>query len=312
MITVFGSINVDMVARVAALPGPGETVLAPGYDLVAGGKGANQAVAAARAMEGTGVNTHMVGCVGRDGFAETALATMKGCGIDLSAVIAVEEPTACAMIGVDDAGANQIIVASAANRMTRAVQLDDALLGPDTTLVLQLEVDAGETWAVIERAKARGARVILNTAPAAPVPAETAAACDVLVMNEIEAVMLAPISDIDGGNDPVAAARALSHDWGVTAVVTLGADGARAFTAQGEGWRIGALAVEVVDTTAAGDAFVGVLAAALDSGESLADALRRASVAGGLACETAGAQPSLPDRMAIEAALPRLAPAEAM
>lgn len=307
MIAVFGSINVDLVVRVAALPGPGETVLAPDYDVVAGGKGANQAVAAARAMEGTGAATRMIGCVGRDGFADTALATMKGCGIDLSAVIAVDAPTACAMIGVDDAGANQIIVASGANRMTRAAQIDDALLGPDTTLVLQLEVDARETWAVVARAREQGARVILNTAPAAPVPPDAAAACDVLVMNEIEAVMLSEISDI-GGGDPVTSARAIAEAWGVTAVVTLGADGAWAFV-QGRAWRIGALAVEAVDTTAAGDAFVGVLAAALDSGDSLPDALRRASVAGGLACETAGAQPSLPGRAAIDEALPRLAPA---
>ncbi len=108
MITVFGSINVDMVARVAALPGPGETVLAPNYGLVAGGKGANQAVAAARA----GAITRMIGCVGGDGFADTALAAMGDCKIDLSAVKVVEEPTGCAMIGVDPAGANQIIVAS--------------------------------------------------------------------------------------------------------------------------------------------------------------------------------------------------------
>ena len=305
MIVVFGSINVDLVARVAALPGPGETVLAPDYRVMAGGKGANQAVAAARA----GAATHMVGCVGRDGFAETALGLMKDCGIDLSAVIPVDAPTACAMIGVDGAGANQIIVASGANRELRADQIDDRLLGPDNTLLLQLEVDAAETWAVIARAKGRGARVILNTAPAAPLPMHAAAACDVLVMNEIEAVMLAEVSEI-GVKDPVAAARACSQGWGVTTVVTLGADGARAFTAQGEAWRIGALAVEVVDTTAAGDAFVGVFAAALDGGETLADALGRASVAGGLACQTAGAQPSLPSLSAIEAALPRLAPAE--
>ena len=206
MIVVFGSINVDLVARVAALPGPGETVLAPDYRVMAGGKGANQAVAAARA----GAATHMVGCVGRDGFAETALGLMKDCGIDLSAVIPVDAPTACAMIGVDGAGANQIIVASGANRELRADQIDDRLLVPDNTLLLHLEVDAAETWAVIARAKGRGARVILTTAPAAPLPMHAAAACDVLVMNEIEAVMLAEVSEI-GVKDPEAAARARSE-----------------------------------------------------------------------------------------------------
>ena len=300
MIIVFGSINVDLVARVAALPGPGETVLARNYSAVAGGKGANQAVAAARA----GAAVRMIGCVGRDGFAWTALSLMRDCAVDVSAVEVVDEPTGCAMIGVDSAGSNQIIVASGANRLVRAAQLDDELLAPDTTLLLQLECDLEETWAVIARAKARGARVILNCAPAASVPPDVAASCDVLVMNEIEAVMLAERSD-----DPVASARALAAAWGVTTVVTLGADGARAFE-PGAAWRIGALAVEAVDTTAAGDAFVGVLAAALDAGEALAGALGQASVAGGLACETAGAQPSLPGRAAIDAALPRLAAAE--
>ncbi len=304
MIVVFGSINVDLVVRVEALPRPGETVLAPSYIAVAGGKGANQAVAAARA----GAATRMVGRVGRDGFAALALATMEDTGVDLGAVAPGDEPTGCAMICVDAAGDNQIAVASGANRMARADQLDDAWLGPHTTLVLQLEVDLGETWAVIARAKARGARVVLNTAPAATVPAETAAACDVLVMNQVEAPMLAAAAGLAAG-DPVAAAQAMAEAWGTATVVTLGAEGARAFE-PGAAWRIGALDIVTLDTTAAGDAFVGVLAATLDQSNDLAAALRRASVAGGLACETAGAQPSLPEAAAIEKALDRLAPAE--
>ena len=306
MIVVFGSINVDLVVEVEALPRPGETVLAPSYIAVAGGKGANQAVAAARA----GAATRMVGRVGRDGFAALALATMEQAGIDLAAVPPSDEPTGCAMICVDAAGDNQIAVASGANRMARADQLDDAWLTPDTTLVLQLEVDLDETWAVIDRAKARGARVILNTAPAAPVPAATAAACDVLVMNEVEAPMVAAAAGL-AADDPVAAARAMAEAWGAATVVTLGAAGSRAFEA-GAAWRISALDIATLDTTAAGDAFVGVLAAALDAGDDLAAALRRASVAGGLACETAGAQPSLPGRAAIDEALERLAPAVAV
>ena len=306
MIVVFGSINVDLVVRVETLPRPGETVLAPSYLAVAGGKGANQAVAAARA----GASTRMVGCVGRDGFAETALQTMKDCGIDLSDVGVVDEPTGCAMIGVDSGGANQIVVASGANRMARADQLDDVWLTPNTTLVLQLEVDLEETWRVVERAKARGVRVVLNSAPAAPVPPPAAAACDVLVMNQIEAPMVARAAGFDAA-DPVAAARAMAEAWSTATVVTLGAEGARAFE-RGAAWRIGALDIAPLDTTAAGDAFVGVLAAALDDGDALAAALHRASAAGGLACETAGAQPSLPDAGAIDSALERLAPAAAL
>ncbi|MFQ5959608.1 MAG: ribokinase, partial [Alphaproteobacteria bacterium] len=302
-IVVFGSINVDLVVRVAALPRPGETVLAPTYDAVAGGKGANQAVAAARA----GAQVRMVGCVGGDGFADLALATMREAGVDLRAVATVAAPTGCAMICVDAAGRNQIAVASGANRKAREAQVDDDLLAPGATLVLQLEVNLDETWALARRAHERGVRVVLNTAPAAPVPATAAAAWDVLVMNEIESTMLAQAAG-PAEADPVAAARNLAQAWDIATIVTLGEDGARAFE-HGAAWRIGALAVEAVDTTAAGDAFVGVLAAALDSGADLADALHRASVAGGLACTSAGAQPSLPNRAAIDARLGDLAPA---
>ena len=302
MIVVFGSINVDLVVRVAALPRPGETVLAPCYDAVAGGKGANQAVAAARA----GAAVRMVGCVGRDGFADLALATLRDAGVGLSAVAAVDAPTGCAMICVDAQGRNQIAVASGANRRVRAARLDDAALGPETTLVLQLEIDHGETRAVIERARSRGARIVLNAAPAAKVPSAALRALDVLIMNEIEAGMLA------GGasaGDPLAVARNVAAAMGVVTIVTLGENGACAFE-PGAAWRIGALPVTALDTTAAGDAFVGVLAAALDAGTDLAGALHRASVAGGLACTKPGAQPSLPDAAAIDAALGDLAPAE--
>ena len=305
-LVVFGSINIDLVVRVAALPRPGETVLAPGYVAVAGGKGANQALAAARA----GATTHMVGCVGRDGYAEAALATMRAAGVDLTGVAEVDEPTACAMIAVDTQGRNQIAVASGANRFAKAGQLDDALLGPGATLLLQLEVDDVETAAVAARARARGARVVLNAAPAAPLPAGLAEALDVLVVNEIEAPMLADSAGI-AHDDPIDAARRLAQSWDVATIVTLGAEGARAFD-RGAAWRIGAMAIEPLDTTAAGDAFVGVLAAALDRGEVLPAALHAASIAGALACQTVGAQPSLPDAAALAAARARLAPAEAI
>ncbi len=303
MIVVFGSINVDLVVRVATLPRPGETVLAPGYEAVPGGKGANQAVAAARA----GARTRMVGCVGRDGFAAPALAALRGAKVDVSAVTPVDAPTGCAMVCVDADGRNQIAVASGANRRVRAAQVDDALLGPESTLVLQLEVDLDQTWAVARRGRKLGARVVLNSAPAAPVPAQ-AAALDVLVTNEVEAPMLAAAGGL-AADEPVAAARNIASAWNVTTIVTLGGDGAWAFEGGAE-WRIGALSGAVVDTTAAGDAFVGVLAAALDAGEALPAALCLASVAGGLACQALGAQPSLPDKAAIDAALAGLAPAE--
>ncbi len=306
MIVVFGSINIDLVVRVDTLPRPGETVLAPSYVAVPGGKGANQALAAARA----GAATHMVGCVGRDGYADAAVAMMREAGVDLAGVVEVDEPTGCAMIAVDTQGRNQIAVASGANRFAKAGQLDDALLRPGATLLLQLEVDDAETAAVAARAHSRGARVVLNAAPAAPLPAGMAEALDVLVVNEVEAPMLADAAGI-AHQDPVDAARRLAQSWDVATIVTLGGDGARAFDG-GAAWRIGAMAIEPVDTTAAGDAFVGVLGAALDRGDALPAALHAASIAGALACETVGAQPSLPDAAAIAAARARLAPAEAL
>ena len=142
----------------------------------------------------------------------------------------------------------------------------------------------------------------------AAAPVAVAAALDVLVTNEVEAQMLAEAVGLPA-SDPVPAARAIASAWDVTTIVTLGGDGACAFE-RSTGWRVGALSGDVVDTTAAGDAFVGVLAAAIDAGADLPTALRRASVAGGLACQTLGAQPSLPTRVAIDNALAGLAPAE--
>jgi len=300
MIVVFGSINVDLVIRTETLPRPGETVLAPSYCAVAGGKGANQAVAAARA----GAPVRMVGRVGDDGFAALALAELAAAGVDLSAVARDRAPTGCAMVCVDARGENQIAVASGANRAVSADQLDDAWLEPGATLVLQHEIDPAPTLAAAQRGRARGARVVLNAAPAAPLP--EALPLDLLVMNAGEAAAIAAAAGLPAG-PPEALARALHAGRGASVVVTLGAAGALA-AADGGLWRVGTPAVEAVDTTAAGDAFVGVLAAALDDGATLAEALHRASVAGALACTVVGAQPALPSAEAIAAALPEVAP----
>jgi len=299
VIVVFGSINVDLVIRVAAQPRPGETVLAPGYRLVPGGKGANQALAARRA----GAEVKMYGAVGDDGFATVALGGLRAAGVDLTGIAVVAQPTACAAITVDAAGENQIAVASGANLAARADQVPDAVLGPGTTLVLQLEVALEETARLIARAKARGTRVVLSAAPARALPAALLAGVDLLLVNRIEAVMLAEAACL-GGADATGAATALARAFGPTVVVTLGGEGARAVTAAGI-TRVPSLPITPVDTTGAGDAFAGVLAAALDRGHPLAEALRRASVAGALACLEEGAQ-TLPDAAAIEAALAAL------
>ena len=303
MILVFGSLNIDLVVRVKSLPAPGETVLGPSYDVVAGGKGANQALAAARA----GAAVAMIGAVGKDAFGEIALAELAVAGVDLAGVVRKGPRTGAAFITVDRKGENEIVVASGANLKTRQSQVPDAALGTATLVVLQMEVPVRENWALARRARARGARVLLNTAPAQPLPAEALASLDWLVANEIEIAAIAGAAG-HGHEDPRAAGAALAAATGIAVVVTLGSQGAVAY-AGGEAWQIGVLPVTPVDSTAAGDAFVGTLAAALDAGAALPAALRRASVAGALACLVGGAQPSLPSRAAVDARLKQLAPA---
>ena len=291
MILVFGSINIDLLVPVPKLPRPGETVLGGDYRLSPGGKGANQALAACRA----GAAAVMAGAVGDDSFAGAALELLKQEGVDLGLVRRVERPTGCAAIMVGGAGENLIAVAPGANAEAVASAVPDEVLGPGTIVLCQMEVPAAETSALIYRAAARGARTVLNLAPALAIGPGSLGDLDLLVANEMEAITL--------GGDPGHIAQRLRQGF----VVTRGAAGSTAFLAGGERIDIPALAVDAVDTTGAGDTFVGVLAAGLDQGMTLEVALRRASAAAGLACLAHGAQTAMPDRAAIEEAVARLA-----
>ena len=302
MIVVFGSLNMDLVLTVPAIPRPGETVLCPEYVTKPGGKGCNQAVAAARA----GAAVTMVGRVGDDGFGRTLVDRLALEGVETGAIGRAEHPTGIACICVDSGGENAIAVASGANLAAGAAQLDAAALGSDTVLVMQMEVPAGENWAAVERVKAAGGRAILNLAPAAAVPREALAAIDLLIVNEIEAQMIAATLGLPA-DAPRDAARALAEMAELACVVTLGSQGALAVE-DDRVWRVGPMAIEPVDTTGAGDAFTGVLAAAIDAGLSLPDALHRANVGAALACMALGAQESLPDAEAIARHLARVAP----
>jgi ribokinase len=302
MLLVFGSLNVDMLFQVDALPRPGETVLCQGYEIAAGGKGANQAAAAAKA----GATVRMVGQVGDDGFGRHARETLAAAGVDCAPIAISARPTGTAVIGVDRQGENQIMVGSGANLDADADQIDDAELAPGVTVLCQNEIPPAATGALLTRARARGARTILNLAPAASVPAAVLNALDVLVVNQIEAAMAAGRE-----GEPAELGGALAARHSLICVITLGRAGALAVSGS-ERWRIGTLPVEAIDTTGAGDAFVGVLAAALDRGLGLPAALARASVAAGLACARIGAQTSQPDAAAIEARLVDLAPATAL
>ncbi len=295
MITVFGSLNVDLVTEVERLPGPGETVLGPSYALHPGGKGANQALAARRA----GAQVALVGAVGRDAFAEIALGLLVQDGVDLRHVARVEAPTGAAFIAVDAEGANQIVVAAGANALARADAV--AALEPreGDLLLLQREVPEAECIRAAQAMRAAGGRTILNIAPAGVPAAELLALTDILVANEHEALVVARALGWDD-TDPDAIARRIDAERGIACIVTLGAAGA-------VGWhggvrrRLAAPVVAVVDTVAAGDSFVGAFAAALSAGFGFSGALQRGLAAGSLACTMAGAQPSVPRREAIEA-----------
>ena len=302
MIVVFGSVNVDLVFRVEALPAPGETVLTDAYAVHPGGKGANQAVAAARA----GGTVAMVGSVGPDGFGERAREALAAAGVDLRFVSLSEHPTGCAAIGVDGQGRNAITVASGANLDAAHDRVPDKLLAPGTVLLLQNEVRMEQNLLLARRAAARGARVVLNAAPARPLRTkEWAGLLHALVMNEAE---LAGMVGPERAAETAHAASGLARRLGATVIATLGEAGAVA--AAGDGWRIGALPLDrAVDTTAAGDCFVGVYGQGVAAGLDVAAALRRAGVAAGLACTRAGAQPSLPEAAEIDAHLDRLPPA---
>lgn len=262
------------------------------YALVPGGKGANQALAARRA----GSEVVLAGAVGPDAFAETALGLLRRDGVDTHLVRAVQQPTGCAAIMVSRNGENTIAVAPGANAGARSDQVPDELLGANTTLVAQMEVPPDESKALIRRAKARGSRTLLNLAPALPIDFGLFAEIDLLIANEGEMATVGP--------DPSRVASRLRQGL----VVTHGPAGATAFLSDGTQLRVPALSVDPVDTTGAGDTFVGVLAAGLDRRLALAEALRQASAAAGLACLGHGAQAAMPDAAAIDAAVARLPP----
>lgn len=293
-IVVFGSINMDLVARVATIPRPGETVLSPGYETFFGGKGANQAVAAVNAVRGTDVAVAMVGQVGDDAFGHAARANLAAHGVSVADIVTGAAPTGCAFITVDTGGENAITVASGANGAVTIAALSHTFTDRDV-LVLQMEVPFSEALATARRAKAGGARVLWNFAPAPDAfprasLAELLDACDLLIVNEHEAVAAAGAYGLSvEGSEP--AARSLAKAGGSTVVLTAGAQGAFAFAHDGARRHVDAPAVKVVDTTGAGDTFVGVLAAELASGRDLPSSLASACRAAALACTRAGAQP---------------------
>ncbi len=287
-VLVIGSLNMDLVVRCARLPAPGETVSGHGFATLPGGKGANQAVAAARA----GARVAMLGAVGTDGFGATMRAGLVAEGIDLAHLATVPGPSGIALIAVDDDGANQIVVAPGANAAVTTTAIDHALdaLEPGI-LLLQHEIPLEVVAHAARAAAARGWFVLLNPAPAALVPTAVWPALDLIAPNETEAAALlgAPVTD------PDAAAAGLRALGARAALVTLGAAGAVYADAAGPR-RVASLPARAVDTTGAGDAFLGALAAMLAAGCRIDEAMGFAAAAAALSVTRPGAQPSLPTR----------------
>lgn len=290
-VLVAGSANLDFVVRAGHLPQPGETVLGRDFMANPGGKGANQAVACARAG---GATTRMLLALGDDAFATPLQASLAAAQVQMQIVRVPDAPTGVAFIGVADSGENSIIVAPGANMRLQARDLPS--LDGVSHLLMQLEtpLDVVAAWA--QQARAAGVTAVLNAAPAMALPAALLTNVDLLVVNEVELAQLAPRAS---------SVEVAMQQLGVPFVVTtLGEQGCRALTPQG--WLAQpAFAVQAVDTTAAGDTFCGTLVAALAQRQPWPDALKRASAAAALACTRPGAQASIPTRDEVEALLRR-------
>ncbi len=297
MITVFGSINLDLIGSVERLPRPGETVPGTTFATAPGGKGANQGLAARRA----GAAVRMVGAVGDDGFADVALSLLRADGLDLERVATVRAPTGVALILVDRVGENVIAVIPGANGTVGEDQAESLEFAPGDVLLLQLEVPVEAIHAAARRARSAGARVLLNFAPFRAEALDLVAEATHLVVNETECGLIAEAMGLK--DEALEEQAALIAERAAAAVVvTLGREGVIAVE-NGRRFRAAALAVEPVDTVGAGDTFCGYLAAALADGQSLKTALALAAAAGSLACTKAGAQPSIPRRWDVEMAL---------
>lgn len=298
MIINFGSINIDMIMHVNKLPTPGDTILCNSYSMLPGGKGANQAVAAA----GAGSRVIMFGQVGSDEFGQIAINSMKQKGINTDYIAIDSIPTGCASISVDSHGENIITVASGANNAVKSSIIPDSLLTETTTVLMQMEVNPKQNWDLLKRAKKNKCLTILNLAPAMKMTQEALKNLSYLIMNEVEARHLGkdlkvPVSNLN------TLAEFLAKRFELTAIITRGSKGAIAYTEKGEGWGIAALPVKAIDTTGAGDAFVGILAAMLDQGKGIKKALQYAIIGSGLGCLKQGAQSSFTTIKEIEANL---------
>lgn len=300
-VVVIGSLNMDLVTRAPRLPVGGETLIGHSFATVSGGKGANQAVAAAR----LGAQVAMVGCVGSDDYGVQLRDALLAEQIDCQAVSVVEDSSGVALIVVDDNSQNAIVIVAGANGAMTPAVIDqfDAVLQAADVVICQLEIPDATVGHALKRARALGKTVILNPAPASrPLPADWFTAIDYLIPNESEATALSglPVDSLES------AEKAASHLIAMGAgkvIITLGAQGS--LFANGQSFEhFPAPKVKAVDTTAAGDTFVGGFAAGLAAGKSETEAIRYGQIAAALSVTRAGAQPSIPTQSDVQAFKP--------
>ena len=299
-IVVLGGINMDLVTYSDRFPGDGETVVGHRFVTYAGGKGANQAVAAAR----MGARAAMAGRVGGDMFGPQLLDGMSAAGVDVSRVaVAPGETSGIAVIGIDGSAQNRIVQVLGANSTCGAEQAEAvaAALADAGTLLLQLEVPLDVSLAAARAARAAGKTVMLDPGPVRPFPEELLQLADMVTPNETEAEAIVGFQ-VDGPDAAARAAHSLLERGAGAAVIKLGEQGALFATPELSGFQT-PFTVDAVDTVAAGDAFNGALAVSLAEGKPLDDAVRVACAAGALAVTTVGAQDSMPTRAAVEALL---------
>jgi ribokinase len=297
-IVVVGSLNMDLVVRTPHMPIPGETVLGRDFRTIPGGKGANQAVGAAR----LGAQVSMVGRVGADGFGETLRANLQANGIDTTHVLTdTKAPSGVALITLDATGQNTIVVASGTNMCLTPADVCAAFTqtGKVDVVVLQLESPLECVLEAARQGKARGAKIVLNPAPAQPLSDALLALVDVLVPNESEAALLSG-QHVDTPEQAENAARQLFARGVGAVVLTLGSRGALLVSPSAPGIHFPPYNVQVIDTTAAGDAFVAALSVGIADELPLEKAVQQANAAGALAVTKMGAQPSMPTKKEVD------------
>lgn len=296
-ITIVGSLNMDLVIRSPRIPQPGETIIGSEFQTIPGGKGANQAVAAAR----LGGQVSMVGRVGEDSFADALLENLASAEIDATFIQRDRQAASgVALIVVDDHGENIIVVASGANmRMTeKDVEAAEAAIADSDVLLLQLEVPLPVVKRAAQIAQSHNVTVVLNPAPARELPPDLLASVDVLVPNESESAMLTGFP-VGSQSELEKAASKILNSGVRSVVITLGKRGAFLASADYKSKIFEAFSIQAVDTTAAGDAFVAGLAVNYGAGKTLPDAIRWGNAAGAMAALRFGAQTSLPKRIEV-------------